>query len=129
MVRTAAAATKPLALAGCSGARLCPAPAVPQLAAELIFQVAPLERLGIEPLAIGIGLSLGFEARIFLGHAAGSPSISPALFVSHLDPMTRYARAGVESRVRAWLVYAAPRAWPRRGKSEMLCKLRCEHPG
>jgi hypothetical protein len=128
MVWTSTAATEPFALARRPGARLRPASAVPQLAADLVLQVAPLERLGIEPLAIGIGVSLSLEARIFLGHAAGSPSISPALFVSHLDPMTRYARAG-ESRVRAWLVYAAPRAWPRRGKSEMLCKLRCEHPG
>src|SRR5688572_8747261 len=97
MVWTSTAATEPFALARRPGARLRPASAVPQLAADLVLQVAPLERLGIEPLAIGIGVSLSLEARIFLGHAAGSPSIGPALFVSHLDPMTRYARPRVQS--------------------------------
>src|SRR5688572_8771448 len=86
MVWTSTAATEPLALARRPGARLRPASAVPLLAPELILQVAPLERLGIEPLAIGIGLSIGLEARTFLGNSAGSPSIGPALFVSHFRP-------------------------------------------
>ena len=84
VVRTPAAATAPLPFAGMASAGLRTTASFLQFAPQLILAVSLLERLDIELFAMGRCVRPGFETRLVLCQAVGSPAVGPTFLVGHL---------------------------------------------